>query len=214
MVKGDQSQPGPDWERGIDGNWYPPKPPRGRPHPVLEPLAPFEKKSVRVFPIVAVGVMLVAVTALVIGIVVTVRGTDDNRLADVFNQRHQIGDTAHTGDLDVTVTRAENPHVATNGVEAAPEGQHLVAIEVTLRNTRSDRVVNVSSPVLFQLTDASGAAREITISSDFPAIDGQVLPGGARTGVVVYRVPDAAKTPLTLRVKGEVTAEGITFTIP
>jgi hypothetical protein len=121
-----------------------------------------------------------------------------------------VGDTAHTGDFDVTLHTVEDPFVPTNEFETPAAGQRLVAVEMTFANT-SDENLPLSTLLGFEVKDSENRAWNITIAgTDLPQIDGDVPPGEARRGWAVFAVAEDA-TDLKLRVKGNVTATGSVF---
>jgi hypothetical protein len=150
---------------------------------------------------------------MIIGIVAIIRSLDPSGVA-APPAPHIIGRTAQTGDLAVTVLSVDDPHAPASELDAAPAGEHLVAMDITIDNTRIDRDFTISSLGLFDLTDVAGAVQKLTISTELASIDGVIPAGGARRGWVVYRVSDTAQTPLKLRVKADPNSGGVTFSIP
>jgi hypothetical protein len=214
MVPGTEPKPGPGWKRGVDTNWYPPRPPRVRVGSMYdERPAPPPPKRIGVGGLLAIVGVLAIVTALIVGIVAIVQSqtSNDPRRPAL---PHNVGDTAQTGDLAVTIDRATDPYVPSNPFEAAPVGEHLVSMDITVRNIRTDREFTILSVTMFDLTDSKGVVQKLTISNDLAMIDGVVPADEARRGFLLYRVTDTATTPLTLRVRSDSTAGGITFTIP
>jgi Domain of unknown function (DUF4352) len=125
---------------------------------------------------------------------------------DVF----AIGETAHTGDFDVTVHTVEDP-LATSEFETPAAGNRFVGVEATVTNT-SDEPLPFSTLAGMELFDQLDRPWSVTIAgTDRPQLDAPtVAPGEARRGWVVFEVPPDA-TELTLRVKGNLTATGSLF---
>jgi hypothetical protein len=167
-----------------------------------------------------IGIAAVAFVALiVIAIIAAVAGgggsTKSENSSGAAAAPHAIGETAHSGDFDVTLNAATNPYVDPNQFAQPPDGHHYLAVDVTILNT-SDRDLTVSSLLFFDLVDAGGTVQQIApiAGTDIPGIDGPVAAHDVRRGFVVFDVIDTAVAPLKLRVKGDITAGGVTFTIP
>lgn len=124
-----------------------------------------------------------------------------------------LGQTAHTGDFDVTVHGVTDPFVPSNQFEPqAPEGLRYVAVELTMTNT-SDQPLPLSTLLGAEMTDSAGRLGTYSIAgiSELPRLDSATTaPGEARRGWVVFEMP-ADATSLKLRVKGEITATGSLF---
>jgi Domain of unknown function (DUF4352) len=124
---------------------------------------------------------------------------------------YAIGETANTGDFDVTVHAVEDPFVPTNEFEVPAEGQRFVGVEATVTNT-SDQPLPFSTLAGVELFDQADRPWAVALAgTDRPQLDAPtVAPGEARRGWVVFSVPPDA-TELTLRVKGNLTATGSLF---
>jgi hypothetical protein len=124
---------------------------------------------------------------------------------------YAIGETAHTGDFDVTVHGIEDPFVPGNTFETAQAGHRLVGVEATVINV-SDEPLPFSTLAGVELFDQLDRPWSVTIAgTDRPQLDAPtVAPGEARRGWVVFSVP-AEASDLTLRVKGNLTATGSLF---
>lgn len=125
---------------------------------------------------------------------------------------HKVGDTAHTGDLDVTLDTVKDPYTPTNEIEKPQAGQRFVAVEMSLKNTASDKKT-FSSIIGAELSDADGQHFTIALAgTDLPQLEGDIQAGETRKGWMVFGVPDASNG-LKLRVKGDVTSQGSVFTL-
>ena len=160
---------------------------------------------------------LLGIGALVVGIVAVLAWNNDTKSSTTLttnsSDRHGIGDTARTVAFDVTLNSASDPYVEPHAQVQPPPGFHFVAAELTIANS-SDRDFVVSAEQLIQLADQSGRMTDQVPGTSVETIEGPLAAHETRHGGVVFKVPDTATLPLTLRVRGEVTAEGVTFTIP
>jgi hypothetical protein len=168
----------------------------------------------------AIGVATVVFVALVVIVIIAaVAGSGSKKAATTTGgggapaTPHAIGQTAHSGDFDITVNSAEDPFTSTNTFETAPAGDHWVAIDLTMHNTANE-AKPVSSLLEFELTDPAGRKYDQGfVTTGQQPIDGNIPPNDQREGILTYQVPDGV-TGLVLRVKGDITAGGVTFTIP
>lgn len=122
-----------------------------------------------------------------------------------------IGQTAHTGDLDVTVHTVQDPFTPTNPLETPPAGQRFVAVEATVTNTGPGPLPfsTLAGLELFDQLDRPWTTA--LAGTDLPQLDAPtVVPGEARRGWVVFAVPPDA-TNLRIRIKGNITANGSLF---
>lgn len=210
-----EGSPGPDWSRGVDGKWYPPKPGRQRPPPLVEPIHRRDRRAFGVGGALAAVILLAVVAVLIAGIVATLRAFEDDESRNFrLPSEHAIGDTARTGDLDVTLNTATNPYTPAADIDAPPPGTHLLAAEITLHNASDTTDLVISSATQFDLTDANRDVQPVTLVSDLLQLDGPLAHGEVRHGFVVFRVTDNAAAPLELRVRGNLTAGGVIFKIP
>ena len=124
---------------------------------------------------------------------------------------YAIGETAHTGEFDVTVHGKQDPYVSSNEFDTPPDGQRFVAVEATVTNT-SDEPTGISTLVGTELLDQLDRPWSIALAGlDLPQLDAiTVAPGEARRGWVVFAVPPDA-TDLRIRIKGNLTANGSVF---
>lgn len=133
-------------------------------------------------------------------------GTDDGQ--DVY----AIGQTAHTGEFDVTVHAVQDPFPPPSEFDtpAAPD-HRFVAVEATVTNTSAEPT-GFSTLAGVELVDQLDRPWSIAITStELPSLDAvTVAPGEARRGWVVFSVPPDA-TELRIRIKGNLTANGSVF---
>jgi hypothetical protein len=123
---------------------------------------------------------------------------------------YQVGDTAHTADLDVTVHQVQDPFEPTNEFETPQAGMRFVAVESELTNA-DDEPITWSSLMGAELTDSENRPYTVALAgTDLPQLDGEVPAAGSRRGWVVFEVPQDA-TGLQLRIKGSITATGSLF---
>lgn len=123
-----------------------------------------------------------------------------------------VGQTGHTGDLDITLNTVNDPFTPTNSFEKPGDGKRFVAVEVTAKNN-SDKPLAFSSLIGVEVTDSEGRPWNIAIAgTDKPQLDGTVQPGEPRRGWMVFEV-DQASSGLRLRVKGNLTATGVVFAL-
>lgn len=130
----------------------------------------------------------------------------DDGEQDVF----AVGQTAHTGDFDVTLHTVTDPFTPASQFERPQANNRFVAVEVEVTNTSDENQV-MSTLAGAELTDSQNRGWNIAIAgTDLPQLDGQVPPGDARRGWVVFEVAQDA-TDLRLRIKGNLTATGSLF---
>ncbi len=140
-------------------------------------------------------------------------GSDEPAAAENGGQDvYAIGQTAHTGEFDVTVHTLEDPFTP-GQFETPAAGHRFVGVELTVTNS-SDGPLPFSTLAGVELIDQADRPWDITIAGlDRPQIDAlTVAPGEARRGWVVFSAP-ADATKLTLRVKGNLTATGSLFAL-
>ncbi len=122
-----------------------------------------------------------------------------------------VGGTDDTADLDVTLISVQDPFIPTNEFERPSDGNRFVAVELNLVNN-DDEVETFSTILLMELIDSLGQRWNITIAgTDLPQLDGDVPPGSNRRGWAVFEIPNES-TGLRLNVKGDLMADGVTFT--
>lgn len=125
---------------------------------------------------------------------------------------YAVGQTAHTGDFDVTVHQVQDPFTPTNQFESPRAGHRFVAVEVEVRNTGTERAP-MSTLLGAEVTDSMNRPWNVALAGlDLPHLDGEVGPGEARRGWMVFEVAQDA-TGLRLRLKGNLTATGSLFAL-
>lgn len=159
-----------------------------------------------------------SVAALVVVAAVAGSGGDDGGperdqaagATDGGQDVYAVGRTAHTGDFDVTLHQVQDPYAPTNQFETPQPGQRFVAVEVEVRNTGDERLA-MSTLLGAEVTDSQNRPWNVALAgTDLPHLDGEVGPGEARRGWIVFGVAQDA-TGLQLRLKGNLTATGSLF---
>ncbi|MEY2448813.1 MAG: hypothetical protein QOH79_2289 [Acidimicrobiaceae bacterium] len=125
------------------------------------------------------------------------------------NAPHVVGETAHTGDFDVTLNEFIEPFEDSSGFFSAQPGNHLVAVDVTMHNTDKDSHT-VSSLAQFTVVDPQSRSYQASFAGNQNRVDGTVAAGDQIRGVVSFEVPDGI-TGLVLKVKGDFTSGGTSF---
>lgn len=123
-----------------------------------------------------------------------------------------IGETAHTGDFDVTVNAVTDPYAPTNQFDAQPAaGNRFVAVELSMTNTGAEPQP-ISTLANTEITDSQGRLGTLPLTgTELPKIDAvTAAPGELRRGWVVFEVVGDA-TELKVRIKGNLTATGSLF---
>ena len=212
----------------------PPPPPPGPPQPVGVaggPSAPKAKRSklVPVLLCVAIAVVFIVGAAVLGGKSTTKSSTPTTVAGGVPTSsagssvgpstpsapngaEHVIGETGTTSKWAITVNAVKNPYVSTNGFDTPKAGNRYVAVDMTAANNDSK-----SQPfsTLLQLSMIDSQSYKYTpaiAGLDLPQLGGDVAPGAANRGWVVFEVP-ATATGLVLRVVGDLTATGTTFSV-
>lgn len=125
---------------------------------------------------------------------------------------YAIGQTARTGDFDVTLHTVEDPYVPSNPFDRPGDGNRFVAVELTATNT-SDVQKPLSTMLGAEVTDSLSRPWDVAFAGfDLPQLDGMVPAGESRRGWIVFEVPNDA-TGLRLRIKGNLTATGSLFAL-
>lgn len=203
------------WSRGPDGNWWPPSPPRQRPVRATPAVPPPERRGRRIAGSLGLVVFALAVLAVVVGIVAVLVDYDSggSSTTTASSGEHTVGQTARTASFDVTLTGVQDPYIESNPTQQPSPGSHYVSVELTITNVATADAV-VAPLQLIRLTDANGREAPLVPSTSEPLIEG-VLPAlQTKRGNAVFLVADSARVPLTLRVKGEPAAGGVTFSVP
>lgn len=125
-------------------------------------------------------------------------------------ETYRLGETARTGDFDVTLNEVRDPFQPTNEFEVPSENHRLVAVELTATNTGNDQQT-LSTLLGAEVVDSLSRPWDIAIAgTDLPQLGGSVAPGESRRGWIVFEVASDA-TDLRLRIKGNLTAKGSVF---
>ena len=125
---------------------------------------------------------------------------------------YSVGETAKTGDFEVTVYGSKDPQPASQ-FDRPAAGSHFVSVDVQVAN-RGSKQQTFSSLAGFHLVDSANRQFDEEIASDVKPgpPDGQIPAGEAVRGTVVFEVPDGT-TGLRLRVQGNLTASGAFFSL-
>ena len=172
--------------------------------------APVEKKKrSKLVPIslcIAIPVVLIVIVAVasggsksatstpttVAGSTGSSAGTDESTPAVPDGPEHKVGETGTTSKWAVTLNAIKNPYVESNDFIKADPGTHFVALDMTVAN--NDTTQQPFSTLLqLSVTDAEAYKYTPTFAgTDLPQLGGDVAPGGANRGWVVFQVPDTA----------------------
>lgn len=124
---------------------------------------------------------------------------------------YALGETARTGDFDVTVLEFRDPQ-APGPFLLPKDGDHFVSVDVHVAN-RTATPQTFSSLLGLHLVDGTDRQFDAALGDvSPPPPDGEVPPGGAVRGRSLFEVPDGT-TGLRLRVQGRPDAQGVVFTL-
>jgi hypothetical protein len=125
---------------------------------------------------------------------------------------YKVGDTAKTGDFEVTVYGFKDPQTTTNQFDKPAAGNRYVSVDVQVAN-RGTTQQAFSSVIGLHVVDGANRQYDIEFTTVEPkAPDGQIPAGGAVRGLAVFEVPEAT-TGLRLRAQGSLTASGAFFNL-
>jgi len=158
--------PHPDWQRGLDGKWYPPSVHRTLRRPVARVL-PSQR---RLGPVTRLAIFVLVVGVIAGAAIIAVVAVVSNNSSSGASS-HAVGTTARTGDLEITVNRTDDPFVPANAAEVPPAGTHLIAVDVTIHNVNVSQDLIVSSVTMFELTDARGGVERLEVVPSVGQID-------------------------------------------
>ena len=225
-----ETSQGPGWWKARGGKWYPPRSPQPQQQPSAQqyPQQPVVvQKQGRCLRWVGSATGAFIGLIALIAVIAALGGCDNDKSTTgpasggtgsasdspaPGERTYSVGQTAHTGDFDVTLNTVEDPYVPTNQFEAPPEGQRLVALELTLRNT-STREQTMSTLLDAELQDSKSRPWDIALAGfDRPQLDGEVAAGESRRGWIIFDVSNDA-TELRLRLKGNPTATSSVFVL-
>jgi hypothetical protein len=224
---------GPGWWVASDGKWYPPQATPGTVTPPLsQPVpgqAPAPKKRGRgclygVLGVLALIVIIIVIAALTGNGDKSPNGASPTTLESTSapgnttapgspGARYKIGDTAKTGDFEVTVYGAKDPQPSTSQFSTPSSGSHFVSADVQITNPGTAQR-SFSSLLGFHLLDSVNRQYDENITSGVTpgAPEGEIAGGQSIRGFVVFEVPDGT-TGLKLRVQGGLTAAGAVFSL-
>lgn len=124
---------------------------------------------------------------------------------------YAVGETARTGNLDVTVLGFKDPQPPGPFIPPGA-GNHFVSVDVQLAN-RGANAQGFSSLLQLHLADAADRQFNSTFGEVTPpAPDGDIAPGGTIRGMVLFAVPDGT-TGLRFRVQGTLGGPAVTFAL-
>jgi len=124
---------------------------------------------------------------------------------------YYMGETARTGDFDVTVLGFTDPQPP-GDVLPPRVGMHYVSVDVELSN-RSSRQQAFSSLLGFLLIDAVDQEFDASFGDVTPpAPDGDVAAGQTVRGLALFEVPDGT-SGYRIRVRASLTVPGVDFTL-
>lgn len=143
-------------------------------------------------------------------------GTISSATASALNKNlYNVGDTAETGDFEVTVFGFTDPQPSANEFLEPSPGMRFVSVDVQIINPDSKDQQTFSSLLGFHLLDD----QNFQYSEDFMdagltpgAPGGEIAAGQSIRGFVAFEVPDTA-SGLKLRVQGSITASGAVFNL-
>jgi hypothetical protein len=125
---------------------------------------------------------------------------------------YAVGETARTGDFDVTVYGFKDPQASSNQFDKPKAGNHYVSVDVQVAN-KGTKQLTFSSIIGFHLVDGANRQFDEGLTSIKPGPpEGEIPAGEAVRGMVVFEVPDGS-TGLRMRVQGNLTASGAFFTL-
>jgi hypothetical protein len=126
---------------------------------------------------------------------------------------YRVGQTGVSSGLAFTVYSVEYPFAAPAG-PALPTGRQYAEVDVQIQNLSHSSQVTFSSILSLHLLDRlNHEYDETTVPGVVPsAPDGNVAPGQARRGYVVFEVPTGS-SGLKLRCQGSITSAGAVFAL-
>jgi len=173
-----------------------------------------------------IGTSLSALATLILVIAVASAGSAiDNAVDDVNREpgatsssgntkaSYAVGETASTGDFEVTVYGFENPQPSGNEFVTARPGWHYVSVDVEITNPDSEDQQSFSSLFGFHLLDGENRQYDEDLFDaglEPGAPGGEIAAGQSVRGFVAFEVPDGT-SGLKLRVQGSLTASGAVF---
>jgi hypothetical protein len=170
--------------------------------------------------VAAVVSIVVLLVVAAFGIKVTFRSTARGRRPSTTTtvELHRVGEPATTSGLEVGVLGFKNPQPPTSAYHAAPPGQHLVSVDLRVRNAGiASRLF--ASWLLCELTDAQHDVITPPLPdpshlnpSHLNLISTQLAPGASAEQHVLFTVPNGS-TRLVFTVHGSITATGSAYAL-
>jgi hypothetical protein len=124
---------------------------------------------------------------------------------------YNVGETARSGDFDVTVYGLKDPQPP--GQFLRPDvGKRLVSVDVQITNKGASQQ-GFSGLLGFHLIDAGNNEYDMSFGEvDPPAPDGDIAPGQSLRGFVVFEVPDGA-AGFRFKARGSLTTPEVQFAL-
>jgi hypothetical protein len=135
--------------------------------------------------------------------------------ASLSKNLYNVGDTAKTGDFEVTVFGFTDPQPSGNEFLEPSPGMRFVSVDVQITNPDSKDQQLFSSLLGFHLLDDQNFqyGEDLMDAGLTPgAPDGEIAAGQSIRGFVAFEVPEDA-SGLKLRVQGSLTAAGAVFNL-
>ena len=127
------------------------------------------------------------------------------------SRSYALGETARTGDFDVTVHGFSDPQAPGQFLRPQP-GMHFVSVDVQVAN-RTPAQQAFSSLLGFHLLAGRDREFNLTFNDITPGPpEGEIPVGQSMRGFVVFEVPDGAGD-FRFRVQGSFTASDVQFTL-
>lgn len=126
---------------------------------------------------------------------------------------YRVGETATSGEFDITLHTVTDPWTSGNQFETPGVGMRFVAIEASITNNGSTAITFSSYAGLAEVKDDQNRVWDPAFAGlDLPQLDGEVAPGATRRGWTVYEV-GGDSAGLVIRMKGNFTATGSVFAL-
>lgn len=128
------------------------------------------------------------------------------------DDHYQIGDTATTSGLNVTLHEVKDPFETSNPLFGPSDGHRYVSADITLENSGDSRT-SFSTVLGLEVKDTDNRVWNVTITADnLSGLDGDLVAGESRRGTAVFEVP-VESVIAELWIKGSLTASGAVFRI-
>jgi hypothetical protein len=185
------------------------------------PPPPPRRRSLRLL-VGTIGGAVVATVVVLVGVAVAINITFGSSLSATASttsttvELHRVGEAETTSGLEVRVLGFRDPQPPTAANPAAPAGQHLVSVDLRVRNP-GPNAFTFTPLFTCILTDAQhdpiglpGFDPAHFELSDLKETD--LAPGGHAEQSVVFVVPNGA-TGLVFTVHGSITANGSAYAL-